>query len=231
MKAPSALFFLSRIHDLKNRLSTLLLLAERLPDSGSAGGVKRRMDPYLRRMVAELESDLTVALVHQGAYAPSFLPTLLPALLERVAEGHQTYAEVKGIRLVVEAAAPGVWAEADARLLEEVVGSFVNNAIKFSPRGGRVRLHLQVTEEARAEIRVSDEGPGLSTADVAQAFQPLTRLSAEPTAGESSTGLGLSLAQEMIRLHGGRVWVDAPEGRGATFGLDLPLLAQRAAAG
>jgi signal transduction histidine kinase len=182
-------------------------------------------------MIAELESDLMLALVHQGTYAPSFVPTPLPSLLDRVADGQQTYAEVKGVRLVVEAAAPGVLAEADARLLEEVLRNFVNNAIKFSPPGGVVKLHLQVTEEARAEIRVSDEGPGLTPADLERAFRPLARLSAEPTAGESSTGLGLSLAEEMVRLHGGRVWVDAPEGRGATFGLDLPLLARRAAAG
>jgi signal transduction histidine kinase len=67
------------------------------------------------------------------------------------------------------------------------------------------------------------EGPGLTAEDQAQAFGPFQRLSAKPTGGEYSTGLGLSIVKQMVELHGGQVWIESEPGHGATFCLELPL--------
>ncbi len=79
-------------------------------------------------------------------------------------------------------------------------------------------------------IRVSDNGPGLSPEDMSRLFGRFQRLSAKPTAGESSTGLGLSIVKRIVELHGGQITVESGgPGSGTTFTLALPLKSERAA--
>ncbi len=77
--------------------------------------------------------------------------------------------------------------------------------------------------DAHILIRVADEGPGLSEDDISRLFGRFQRLSARPTGGESSTGLGLSIVKRIVELHGGRVGAQSPgPGRGTTFTISLP---------
>jgi signal transduction histidine kinase len=71
-------------------------------------------------------------------------------------------------------------------------------------------------------VEIRDEGPGLSSEDYAHLFERFQRLSAQPTGGESSTGLGLSIVKQLVGLHGGRVWAESEGlGRGTTFIVEL----------
>jgi len=106
------------------------------------------------------------------------------------------------------------------------VDNLVNNAIKFSPPGSEIQVTLHSHEregEPFALIQVKDQGPGLTSEDKAKIFGTFQILSAKPTAGESSTGLGLSIVKQMVERHRGMVWVESEYGHGATFGIDLPL--------
>jgi len=94
--------------------------------------------------------------------------------------------------------------------------------VKYSPIGGRIRVSVG-REEDEAVIRVADEGPGLSPEDSARLFGRFQRLSAKPTGGESSTGLGLSIAKRIIDLHKGRIFVETPPSGGAVFAIALQL--------
>jgi len=99
----------------------------------------------------------------------------------------------------------------------------VSNAIKYTPVGGRMELSMSVDDGCIA-ISVKDEGPGLSKDDMARLFGRFQRLSAKPTGGESSTGLGLSIVKRIIELHGGTVSAESDgPGRGATFIIRLPM--------
>jgi len=71
-------------------------------------------------------------------------------------------------------------------------------------------------------VSVRDQGPGLTSDDKSKLFGKFQRLSARPTGGESSTGLGLSIAERLVRKHGGRIWADSEPGRGSTFTVELP---------
>jgi signal transduction histidine kinase len=71
-------------------------------------------------------------------------------------------------------------------------------------------------------VAVRDQGPGLTAADLEKLFQKFQRLSAKPTGGESSTGLGLSIAELLVRKHGGRIWAESEPGCGSTFFVELP---------
>jgi len=117
----------------------------------------------------------------------------------------------------------------DPDRLREAVDNLVSNAIKYSPVGGYIELTMSLADESIL-IRVADEGAGLSEEDISRLFGRFQRLSARPTAGESSTGLGLSIVKRIIELHGGSVSAQsAGPGRGATFTIRLPAGAALAA--
>jgi signal transduction histidine kinase len=100
----------------------------------------------------------------------------------------------------------------------------VSNAIKYSPPGRRVSVRLKANQAtAEIELEVQDEGPGLTVEDQSQLFQKFKKLSARPTGGETSTGLGLSIVKTIVELHHGRVGCESGPGRGARFWLKLPL--------
>jgi signal transduction histidine kinase len=110
----------------------------------------------------------------------------------------------------------------DVDRIREAIDNLVSNAIKYSPIGGKITVG--VTHEGdNTVVRITDEGAGLSPEDLGRLFGRFQRLSAKPTAGESSTGLGLSIVKRIIDMHGGHVTADSPgPGQGSTFTVTLP---------
>src|SRR5215470_13812847 len=110
----------------------------------------------------------------------------------------------------------------DTDRIREAIDNLVSNAIKYSPIGGKIGVTV-THEEDTTVIRVADEGAGLSPEDLGRLFGRFQRLSAKPTAGESSTGLGLSIVKRIIDMHGGHVTAQSPgPGQGSTFTVTLP---------
>ncbi len=98
----------------------------------------------------------------------------------------------------------------------------ISNAIKFSESGTTVFINLE-EEKGKLIFSVKDEGPGISDEDQAKLFQHFQKLSARPTAGESSSGLGLAISKKMIQAHEGRLSVTSQLGSGTTFWFEIPL--------
>jgi signal transduction histidine kinase len=125
-------------------------------------------------------------------------------------------------------AEPNCVAEIDAERIREVFDNLVSNAIKYSPFGKTiwVRVFHATSSDAMPVVRftVRDEGQGLTEDDMKKLFGRFQRLSAKPTGGESSTGLGLSIAKQLVELHNGKLWAES-EGKnmGATFIAELPI--------
>ena len=140
---------------------------------------------------------------------------------------HQQIAAEKGIELEVEQPPVELEVMADQARVGEVLDNLLSNALKFTARGGRVRLWCR-RREAEVAVLVADSGPGLAADEVERAFDG-GKLSARPTAGEASSGLGLVIVKKLVELHGGRVWVESRPGDGATFGFTLPLAPAHAA--
>jgi signal transduction histidine kinase len=110
----------------------------------------------------------------------------------------------------------------DADRIREAIDNLISNAIKYSPIGGKITV-LVSHYNNNTVIRVADEGAGLSPEDLGRLFGRFQRLSAKPTGGESSTGLGLSIVKRIIDMHGGQVTADsAGPGQGSTFTVMLP---------
>lgn len=106
--------------------------------------------------------------------------------------------------------------------LYEVLDNLISNAIKFTQKGGEVRITSQKQDE-KVVIQVIDNGLGLSDEDISKAFQRGARLSAKPTGEESSSGLGLWIVKRLVDAMRGKVWVKSTLGRGSTFGFTIPI--------
>jgi len=134
---------------------------------------------------------------------------------------NQNLAEAKNQRLETTVAdALTVFCDPDR--IAEAVENLVGNAVKYTPAGGRIEVRAG-REGASVFVTVADSGPGLKPEDVARLYGRFQRLSAQPTGGESATGLGLSIVRKIADLHGGRIEVreTGPLG-GAAFTLTLP---------
>jgi signal transduction histidine kinase len=134
-------------------------------------------------------------------------------------------AAARNIVLEVESAHPPLCVRADPQRLRQVLLNLLSNAIKFNRQAGRVQIRVQ-PEHERVRILITDQGPGLSSAQIARLFTPFERLGAEHSA-VPGTGLGLALSKHLIEAMGGSIGVDS-RGAGACFWISLPQ--ERAAA-
>ncbi|HNM15196.1 MAG TPA: HAMP domain-containing sensor histidine kinase, partial [bacterium] len=109
----------------------------------------------------------------------------------------------------------------DREKIKSVVDNLINNAIKYTYPGGKVRVYHEVRDQD-VVTHVEDTGQGLSDEDKQTVFMSFKRLSAKPTAGESSTGLGLAIVKKIIEIHNGQTLVRSNKGQGSTFSFSLP---------
>ena len=111
---------------------------------------------------------------------------------------------------------------ADQLRLERILYNLLENAVKYSPDGGKIKVSAKL-EDNHVLIGVSDEGIGISLHDQAKLFSPFERLAAERLEGVKGIGLGLLVCRRLVEAHGGRIWVESEPGRGSTFYFTLPL--------
>ena len=131
-------------------------------------------------------------------------------------------AQQAGIALVVQVQAPALLVRADRRALRQVLINLVSNAIKFTLRGGRVELGLQVNADGAVAYRVTDTGIGISAEAIARLFQPFQQADASITRKFGGTGLGLAISRALVEAHGGTLTLDSAPERGTTAWVVLP---------
>lgn len=148
----------------------------------------------------------------------------LAAAASRALKQYEDPAKRKGIALRREFPRAGTLVMADPIALNQVLDNLISNAVKFSPPGREIVVSV-TAESGDAECRVRDHGPGFTDRDKPRLFHRYARLSAKPTGGEPSSGLGLSIARKLTRAMNGTLACESAPGSGATFILRLPLAA------
>lgn len=217
-------------HDMRNPLTRILatvdLVREMVPPgepmTAEVYSLLAGVGDAAQRMGRIVEDFVDLQALQDGGMSLDLEPVEVQGLLEPAVERQLAWAREKGIAVVVaDTCAARVLADRDR--IEQVLDNFVGNAVKYSRGGTTVRVGAGRTG-GRVRISIRDEGPGLTAEDLAHVFQRYVRLSARPTAGEASSGLGLSIAREIVHRHGGTVGAENNDpGPGATFWLELPL--------
>jgi two-component system sensor histidine kinase/response regulator len=215
-------------HDLKNHLGGMDMSAQLLRNRTEA-----MADPKLRLMAENISHSSSQML----AFVKEFLanasadhglnlktePVNLSESAARAVQQHQRAAKCK--QLVFKIVLPptnGMLVQADGAALNQVLDNLLSNAIKFSPPGKQIRVAVCASGTRYVECRVQDEGPGFSESDKTRMFRRYGRLSARPTGGEPSTGLGLSIVKKLVQAMHGELACESTPGSGATLAFRMP---------
>ncbi len=212
-------------HELKTPIGAITLLAEAADAAADDPEAVRHFLAKLTRESARLNELVSqiIALSRLQAEAPQWGTTAVDVatVLESAVSRCRALADAAGISVNLSVR-PGVTVTGDADELETAVTNLVQNAVAYSEPGARVAVSSRVNGD-RAEIRVSDNGIGISEADQARIFERFYRVDADRSRASGGTGLGLSIVKHVAQAHGGEVSLWSRHGQGSTFTLSLPV--------
>ncbi|MEG0628736.1 cell wall metabolism sensor histidine kinase WalK [Enterococcus viikkiensis] len=127
----------------------------------------------------------------------------------------------KKYRIIREFTERDLWVEIDTDKIMQVIDNIMNNAIKYSPDGGKIEVHLMETHN-NVVLGISDEGLGIPKKDLEKVFERFYRVDKARARKQGGTGLGLAISKEVMKAHQGQIWVESVEGKGSTFYISLP---------
>ena len=149
-------------------------------------------------------------------------PDDLRATVESAVEQAEAAARRRGVSLTTELPDGPLVVRHDPPRIGQVVSNLVGNALKFTPRGGSVRVKLAPHRQGGARIQVIDTGVGIDAAELPHIFDRFYRGSRRNEARGSGSGLGLAIVRSIVEMHGGRIGVESRVGSGSTFTVTLP---------
>jgi signal transduction histidine kinase/ActR/RegA family two-component response regulator len=219
-------------HELRNPLAAIRLATELLERRGQDPSISRytasveRQTHHLRRLVDDL---LDVARVTSGKVRLQRERVDIASLVRRSVETHRAMAEVQGLSLTFSDDGCEIAVDGDLVRLEQVATNLITNALKYTPRGGRIEVRVG-QEAGRAVLTVSDTGIGIPPEHLRSIFDMFSQVPTSLDRSSGGLGLGLTLVRSLIELQGGSVSAASQgKGRGSVFTVRLPLASHRAA--
>jgi len=225
-------FLATLSHELRTPLTPILLstrILELKPDDretvlGRAAVIRRSVETEVR-LIDDL---LDLTRISRDKLGLAAIPVSLHEVVAAAAEVCEADAQSAGVKLALDLAASACLVRGDAQRLQQVMWNLLKNAIKFSPRGGRVTVRTENAEPMTLSVSVRDQGIGIAVADLPRLFTPFEQGDIAITRQFGGLGLGLALVQRLVGLHGGAVHAESDgPGRGACFVVRLPLLPAR----
>ena len=209
-------------HELRTPLTNVTSHVEAMIDGVEQPGPNaletvRREVEQLSGLVDDLQQ---LALADEGQLRLNRFPVVLDDIVEAVAVGSRPRASASGIRVEIEGEAPAA-IELDPRRVRQALDNVVVNALAHTPSGGRVTLSVRQGRE-RTSVAVTDTGAGIPQEFVAKAFDRFARADGARRRATGGTGLGLPVARELIRAHGGEITIERPEQGGTRVVIELP---------
>ncbi|MCY1071577.1 response regulator [Nannocystis sp. RBIL2] len=223
-------------HELRNPLAPIHSAVELM-------GVKEIEDPEIRwcRDVIERQTEqlhrlvddlLDVSRITQGKIKLQSAPLEVAAVISRALETTRPLIDARRHQIAVSAPDDPIWIEGDRTRLTQVVGNLLNNAAKYTPEGGQIRLTVELAgPDALVLIRVADSGTGISGEMLPKVFELFTQVDRTVHQAQGGLGIGLALVRRLVELHGGSVAAHSEgPGKGSEFTVKLPLLRRETAA-
>jgi two-component system phosphate regulon sensor histidine kinase PhoR len=222
--------FVSHVsHELKTPLASIMAYSEML-DDGEADDEQTRKQMYSvihnqsKRLSRLIDDILNISRIESGLIKIEKKPVSLTMVIEEQLQMITSYAEEKEIEVTTHTPIIHDVVYADKDMISQVIVNLLSNSVKYTPRGGKVRIDTMVDETASvAQVTVTDTGVGIPKDEIAHVFDKFYRVSANNSQAKG-TGLGLNLVKQIIEKgHNGRVFVISEPGVGSTFGFELPL--------
>src|SRR3954453_13759580 len=213
-------------HELRTPLAALRTFNELLTEGAADDPAARNeflesSGQQIERLDWLAQNLLELSKLDSGLVLLDLRPDDLRAAVESAVEQAEPSAERRGGSLVTDMPAVPVRVRHDPQRIGQVVANLVGNAVKFTPRGGRVTVGLRPRADG-AELLVADTGVGIDTSELPHIFERFYRGSRENEARSSGSGLGLAIVRSIVDMHGGTVVVESQVGVGTRFIVDLP---------
>ncbi len=214
-------------HDLKNPLTIIKGYTEIISDDTSLPeDLKKSFLDEIKsasnRMFDIITNLLDVNAIEEGKVKINKQKVLLDEILSEVVAQNSHNASRKNIKIHSNGS-QGTYIFADRSLTIQIIDNLISNAIKFSPNNKNIFIKHETIEAGKTvQLSIKDEGQGFSDEDMKKVFGKFARLSAKPTGGENSTGLGLSIVKKLIELQNASIVLESELGKGATFIIDFP---------
>ena len=219
-------FLATLAHELRNPLAPLrhgLDLLRRAPESAEAPEIREMMDRQLVHLVRLIDDLLDVSRVSQGKIELRRRVVAAAEIVEAALEASRPLIESSGHALDLDLPEAPIWLDADPTRLEQVVGNLLNNAAKYTPRGGRIRVSLG-QEGGEAVMAVADTGLGIPAEMQTRVFDLFAQVSHHLDRSRGGLGIGLALVKQLVVMHGGSVSAgSAGAGQGSVFTVRLPV--------
>ncbi len=215
------------IHDIKNPTTVIKSLVELLSSYDTMTSDQQLIMQDLvasTRQIINLSNEVSKVLALEGTKVMMYRENADPTMLiTEVARRNSINAKNKNQTINVNSDPDLPQFQVDVSKICEVFDNLVSNAIKYTQKGGKIVISAKQNGE-NIEVSVSDNGLGMSEEDLKRAFNRGMRLSAQPTGGESSSGLGLWIVKKIVEAHHGRVWIKSAVSRGTTFTVRIPII-------
>lgn len=213
-------------HELRTPLTTLRSVGEvglrDHLDLESSREVIGSMLEETDRLAGLVDSLLTLTRADSGKLQLKQENVDLAGLLEDVAEHLRVLAEEKNQILSVESEENGITANVDRSVLRQAIINLLDNAIKYTGTGGRIRLRVKRLRNAKAALEIMDQGPGIPAEHQEKIFERFYRVEKGRSRDTGGTGLGLAIARWAVEVNGGRIEVESQKGQGSVFRVLLP---------
>jgi PAS domain S-box-containing protein len=224
-------FLTTLSHELRTPLTSILGWTQLLNTGQLDDNLKTRALEVIERNARAqrqlIDDLLDISRIVTGKIRLDTRPTSLAPVIETALDSIRPFAAVKKIHLQTTLQAGVVRVQGDPNRLQQVIWNLLNNALKFTPEGGRIEVRLERLDET-ARITVRDTGEGISPEFLPYVFDRFRQADSSTTREYSGLGVGLALVQYLVKLHGGTIEVESlGAGHGSTFNINLPLLAER----
>ncbi len=226
-------FYTNITHEFRTPLTVILGIADQLkaPSFNRAGQAfdtgMEMIQRNGRQLLQLINQVLDLSKLESGTMHLQLVQGDVVGFVKYLVESFQSYAEGKRIALSFEAALPQLHIAYDREKLQAIVSNLISNAIKFTPAGGRVAVHLSAINPPSAatqiHIRVSDTGVGIPEEKQPHIFDRFYQVDNSETRTGEGTGIGLALVRELVKLMGGDIAVESRSGTGAAFSVTLPV--------
>ncbi len=224
-------------HELRTPLASIKAYAEILlkkPDRNVDQQVEflNIINEETDRLTRLINDILNITKIEERRFDLERRPVDVREIIEKSVSAHRSHAQKENVAIKMDGQkdVPRVWGDEDT--LTQVLANLLNNAVKYTPEGGDIRVSAGYSpgdsgSPGEVQVRVTDNGIGIPSKHLERVFERFYRINRPAAGDDTGTGLGLYFCKYIVERHGGRIWAESDEGKGSTFAFTLPVVGER----